>query len=262
MNSSLTHGALAAAAALALSASADAATLHALGADGKLRSIDTDSRKAAQPVAISGAEGMVVAVATRPADGKLYGLTDAGQIVTIDPATGKASQVSKLDKKLEPGARVAAKFNPTVDRLRVVGISGANYRINVDNGAVTVDGGLKYAAGTQYAGTAPMITAAAYSNAYAGAKETGLYTIDPMLSSFNTQAPPNDGVQNMKAAVGTKLPYGLGFDIQSDGKGGNWGWLVAGDGLYSVNIAEAKVAMVGAIANLWGAEVVSIAVAR
>jgi hypothetical protein len=83
-----------------------------------------------------------------------------------------------------------------------------------------------------------------------------------MLSSFNTQAPPNDGVQNMKAAIGTKLPYGLGFDIQSDGKGANWGWLVAGDGLYSVNIAEAKVAMAGPIANLWGAEVVSIAVGR
>ena len=52
MNSSLINGALAAAAALALSSGADAATLHALGADGKLRAIDTESRKAAQPVAI------------------------------------------------------------------------------------------------------------------------------------------------------------------------------------------------------------------
>jgi hypothetical protein len=242
--------------------SADAATLHALGADGKLRMIDTETRKASAAKPITGAEGMVVAVATRPADGKLYGLTDAGQIVWIDPASGKAMQVSRLDKKLETGARTAIKFNPVVDRLRVVGVSGQNYRINVDNGQVTVDGTLKYAAGTQFAGSAPMVTAAAYSNAYAGAKETALYTIDPMLASFNTQAPPNDGVQNMKAAIGMKLPYGLGFDIQADGKGGNWGWLVAGEALHAVDLAGARITMAGPIAGLSGAEIVSVAVAK
>ena len=248
--------------AMMATATADAATLHALGADGKLRMIDTETRKATPAKAISGAEGMLVAVATRPADGKLYGLTDAGQVVWIDPATGKAMQVSKLDKKLETGARTAIKFNPTVDRLRVVGISGANYRINVDNGQVTVDGTLKYAAGTQFAASSPMITAAAYTNAYAGAKETALYTIDPMLASFNTQAPPNDGVQNMKSAIATKLPYGLGFDIQADGKGGNWGWLVAGEALHAVDLAGAKITMAGPITGLAGSEIISVAVAK
>ena len=262
MNPTISLAALAAAAALALPAASDAATLLALGADGKLRHIDTDTRKASPAMAITGADGMVMAVATRPADGKLYGITDKGQVVSIDPMTGKAMQVSKLDKKLEPGARVSANFNPVVDRLRVVGISGANYRIHVDTGAVTVDGTLKYAAGTPFAGSAPMITAAAYSNHVAGTKETGLYTIDPMLSSFNTQAPPNDGVQNMKGAIATKLPYGLGFDIQTDDKGGNWGWLVAGEALHTVNIAEAKIAMAGPITGLGGAEIVSVAVKK
>ncbi len=254
---------LAAAIALAATAaSADAATLHALAADGTLRMIDTDTRKASTAKPISGAEGMVVAIATRPTDGKLYGLTTAGQIVWIDPATGKAMQVSKLDKKLETGARAAIKFNPTVDRLRVVGISGGNWRVNVDNGQVTVDGTLKYAPGSTYAGSAPMITAAAYSNAYAGAKETALYTIDPMLASFNMQVPPNDGVQNMKAAIGMKLPYGLGFDIQADGKGGNWGWLVADGALHAVDLAAAKLTMAGPVAGLSGTEIVSVAVAK
>ena len=36
----------------------DAATLHALGADGKLRAIDTDSRKAGPAMAVTGADGL------------------------------------------------------------------------------------------------------------------------------------------------------------------------------------------------------------
>ena len=83
-----------------------------------------------------------------------------------------------------------------------------------------------------------------------------------MLASFNTQAPPNDGVQNMKSAIGMKLPYGLGFDIQADGKGGNWGWLVADGALHAVDLAGAKVTMAGPIAGLSGTEIVSVAVAK
>ncbi len=262
MSIRLTLATLLAASALCAPGISNAATLHALSADGKLRAIDTTSRKAGAAVAITGADGAVLSVATRPADGKLYGLTATGQIVTIDPANGKAMQVSRLDKKIEAGARVVINFNPVVDRLRVVGMSGGNYRINVDKGEVTVDGTLKYAAGTPLAGTMPMITTGAYSNHYAGTKETALYTIDPMVGRFNTQAPPNDGVQNPKGEIGMKLPFGLGFDIESDGKGGNAGWLVAGDALHMVNIADAKITMAGPIAGLGGAEIVSIAVGK
>lgn len=261
IRSTLIGALLAGASLLAMSSLADAATLWALDSTGSLTKIDTDSKKAAAPLAIKGAEGALFALAVRPADGKLYGLT-ATHIVAIDPMTGMAKPVSKLDKPLDLGARAAAKFNPMVDRLRVVGLSGNNYRIHVDTGAVTVDGALKYAPGTPQAGTTPMITAAAYTNAMAGAKETALYTIDPVLGSYNIQAPPNDGVQTMKGAIASKLPNGLGFDILSDGAGGNTGWLIANATLHRIALADGKITADGPIAGLAGREVLSIAAAK
>lgn len=261
IRSTLIGALLAGASLIAMASMADAATLWALDSSGSLTRIDTETKKASTPVAIKGAEGMLMAVAVRPADGKLYGIT-ATHVVGIDPMTGMAKPVSKFDKPLELGPRASAKFNPTVDRLRVVGMSGNNYRINVDTGAVIVDGALKYAAGSAQAGTMPMVTAAAYTNGMVGAKETALYTIDPVLGSYNIQMPPNDGVQQMKGAIDGKLPYGLGFDILSDGAGGNTGYLVANGALHRVSLADGKIMAEGPIAGLAGREVLSIAATK
>lgn len=241
---------------------AQAATLYTLGLDNKIAKIDTDSRKVTGTMNVRGAEGKVLAVAVRPADGKLYGLTDAGQIVTIDMATGQATQVSRLAEKLEFGARVAINFNPVVDRLRVVGMNGANFRIHVDTGAVTKDMALKYADGSTQAGQQPMVTAVAYINHFAGTKETGLYTIDPRLGQINLQAPPNDGVQQPKVNAGMALPYGIGFDILADGAGGNTGYIVAGGKLHTLSMADVKLTTVGPIAGLSWGEVLSVAVVK
>jgi len=241
---------------------AQAATLYALGIDNKIARIDTDSRKVTGTMSVRGAEGKVLAVAVRPADGKLYGLTDAGQIVTIDTATGMATQVSRASEKLETGARVAINFNPVVDRLRVVGMNGANFRVHPDTGAVTKDGALRYADGSSQAGQQPMVTAVAYTNHVAGTKETGLYTIDPRLGQINMQAPPNDGVQQPKVNAGMALPYGIGFDILADGMGGNTGYIVAGGNLHMLSVADTKLTMVGPIAGLSWGEVLSVAVVK
>ena len=42
------------------------------------------------------------------------------------------------------GTAFGVDFNPTVDRLRVVGDDGQNLRINVDNGVATADGSLNF----------------------------------------------------------------------------------------------------------------------
>lgn len=241
---------------------ANAATLYTLGIDNKIAKIDTDSRKVTATMTVRGAEGKVLAVAVRPADGKLYGLTDAGQIVTIDPMSGMATQVSRTSEKLETGARVAINFNPVVDRLRVVGMNGANFRIHPDTGAVTKDGALRYADGSTQAGQQPMVTAVAYTNHVAGTKETGLYTIDPRLGQINLQAPPNDGVQQPKVNAGMALPYGIGFDILADGQGGNTGYIVAGGKLHMLSMADTKLTTVGPIAGLTWGEVLSVAVVK
>lgn len=247
---------------LAAAAPAGAATLHALTADGKLVAIDSAQRRAGKAVTVGTGSGKVVAIALRPADGRLYGLTDKGGLVVIDPRTGRVTEGAKLDKPLEMGGRAVINFNPVVDRLRVVGSGGTNYRIHPDTGAVTADGALKYAPGTPFAGTTPRITAAAYTNHVAGTKETALYTIDTALGQINLQAPPNDGVQQPKKEIGGGLPNGVGFDILADGQGGNTGYVVAGGKLFTLAVGDLAMQDMGTIAGLPASEVVSLAAAK
>ena len=241
---------------------ADAATIWALDAAGGLARIDSDSRRATPAMMVEGADGALLSVALRPADGKLYGLTGKGHLVTIDLATGMATQVAKLDKMLELGPRTTINFNPVVDRLRVVSSNGGNWRIHPDTGAVTADGGLKYAPDSVYTASAPVVTTGAYSNHFAGTKETALYTLDTKLGLMNVQMPPNDGVQQPRGRLNVAVPANAGFDILADGQGGNTGWVVAGGALHSIDIKTGQVMTLGRIAGLSGKDIVSIAVAK
>lgn len=245
---------------IAAPVAANAASLHALTADGKLVMIDSETRRSRPAVKITGAPGPVLSIALRPADGKLYGLTKS-QLVVIDPVSGRATAGASFDKPVETGPRASVNFNPTVDRMRVVGMGGNNYRINVDTGAVTVDGALKYGPGTPFATTAPRVTAAAYTNHMAGAKETMLMTIDTSLGQLNLQAPPNDGVQQPKKELGAGLPNGVGFDILADA-GTNTGYLLANGRLTSVAMPGLETTELGAVAGLPASEVISLAVAK
>lgn len=247
---------------LATAAPADAATIWALDAAGGLAKIDTDSRKAMPAMAVKGADGALLSVALRPANGKLYALTATGQLVTIDPANGTATPVAKLDKPLEMGPRTTINFNPLVDRIRVVSSNGGNWRIHPDTGAVTVDGGLKYAPDSAYTEAKPMITTGAYSNHFAGTKETALYTIDSKLGLMNVQTPPNDGVQQPRGRLNVAVPANAGFDILADGLGGNIGWVVAGGALHNLDIKTGQVTTLGRITGLSGKDILSIAAAK
>lgn len=265
---------LAAAAMIAAAApAAQAATLIGLTADGALVRIDTETRRAMAPVRVTGAEGRLLGIDQRPQDGRLYGVTDRGQIVTIDPANGRATQVSRLNMPFESGGRAVVDFNPVANRLRLMGMSGVNFRVNVDTGEVARDGELKYQAGSPMAESRPRITAGAYTNSVAppagapaagqpGAPATALYTIDTMLGSFNLQAPPNDGVQQSRGMVGMTLPPGVAFDILPDGQGGNMGFVLAGGTLHGIDLANGRMSALGAVTGLPAAEVLDIAAMR
>lgn len=256
------HLLLAAVAAAALAPTpGQAATLIGLTPDNRLVTIDTETRRAAPPVAIRGVEGRVLGIDQRPADGSLVALTDAWMLYRIDPRTGAATMLSRLTERAELGGRAVVDFNPTVDRLRVMGINGTNLRINVDTGATLVDGALKYAPGDRNAGTMPRITAGAYSNSVKGATQTALYTIDTLLGSFNLQAPPNDGVQQSKASFGMSLPPATAFDILADGDGGNWGFVLADGTLHRLDVQTGALSALGPVTGLPG-EIIDIAAMR
>jgi hypothetical protein len=244
-------------------AAADAATLIGLTADDHLVRIDSDSRRASMPVRVHGAAGKLLGIDIRPSDGKLYGLTDSGQIVTVDSMTGMATKVSQLNERFEGGGRAVVDFNPVADRMRVMGMNGTNLRVNVQTGEATKDGQLKYAAGSPWAETAPRVTAGAYTNSAAGATQTMLFTVDTLSRSLNLQAPPNDGVQQARGELATSLPVGVAFDILADGQGNNRGFLLAERTLHDVDLQTGRATALGAVAGLpGGAELIDIAATR
>jgi hypothetical protein len=134
--------------------------------------------------------------------------------------------------------------------MRLMASDGTNLRVNVDDGKAIVDGTLKYAEADK--DKKPRVTAGAYSNSFAGTKETALYDIDLGLGMLLKQAPPNDGVLNGIGKLGVKTVEPVAFDIWSDGKGGNAAWLLASGTLHSVDLATGAAKPVGSIAGLKG----------
>jgi len=202
-----------------------APTVFGLADDGRLLSF-----KAAAPntidsrLAVTGLTGSetLLGIDFRPKDGLLYGITSAGRIVTIDSATGAASAKTTLSADpadtTQPytaiaGTAFAVDFNPVADRLRVIGNLGQSLRINVDSGATTTDGAINRS------GATPAVTAAAYTNSYAGTTATALYDIDAASGSLALQNPPNDGTLANVGMLGLAVSGDLGFDIAGGANG-------------------------------------------
>lgn len=239
-------------------ASAQAATLIGLTADGQLVKIDTATLAASAPMKISEAD-RVLGIDVRPADGKLYGLTGTGQLVTIDTASGKATPVAMLSTKVELGARPVVDFNPVADRLRVIGADGASLRIDVQTGATTVDKPLVYDTADANAGKKPAVAAGAYTNSAKGAKATELFHVDGGTGVLVLQSPPNDGILKTRGAVGVTGAPDVVMDIVQEGEGKNTVYLIAGTTLHTVDLATGKATQVGAITGMTG-KLVDVAV--
>ena len=239
-------------------ATAKAATLVGLTADNKLVRIDTATMAASAPMAISSAD-KVLGIDVRPADGKLYGLTATGQLVVIDPMSGTATTGSTLSEKAALGSRPIVDFNPAADRLRVIGADGTSLRINVDNGATTVDKPLNYDAADANAAKKPMVAAGAYTNSSKGAKSTELFHVDGGTGALVLQNPPNDGVLKTRGAVGVPSLADAVMDIDNEAEGKNTAYLIAGGTLYTIDLATGKATQVGAVKGMNG-KLVDIAV--
>ena len=206
-------------------------------------------------VAISGLQSgdNLVGIDVRPADGKLYGVSTAGRLYTIDSTTGAATLKSTLSADATDttapytalsGTDFGVDFNPVADRLRVVSNTGQSLRINVDSGATTTDGNINGGAANS------AISASAYTNSFAGTASTTLYGIDSANGTLYVQNPPNNGTLAMPVALGVPAGSANGFDIDPRT---NMGYMVATVGgarnLYSVNLgATANAAtLVGAL---------------
>ncbi|CUH80714.1 DUF4394 domain-containing protein [Tropicibacter naphthalenivorans] len=212
-----------------------------LSGDKTLHTIDAASAEVTATMNIIGVDRLL-GLDLRPATGQLIGVTDAFEIVEIDPSTGVATVISTMDKELpiEEGAPVIVDFNPKANKLRFM--SGTtNHRVDIESGAVTVDGTLAFEDQDMHACEAPAIVAAAYINSFGQPDATAMYDIDSTIVALIQQTSPNDGTLAAVGKLGFDGSDSYAFDIATDAAGKNTAWLVAMDQLHTVSLEDGSV---------------------
>jgi len=214
---------------------------YALGLTGAktLVKIDTKTAKVVKTMEVTGVDSLL-GIDLRPNTGQIIGVAANHTIVEIDMETGKATKVSKMDKKLplKEGQPVIVDFNPKADKLRFM-TGTTNHRVNVDTGAVTVDGSLAFEDANK--GKAPKVVAAAYINSFGKPDATKMYDIDASLGSVVRQTSPNDGTLAEIGKLGAQASDYYAFDVATNEKGENQAWLVANNALHAVSLESGKV---------------------
>ncbi|WP_201980859.1 DUF4394 domain-containing protein [Hymenobacter rubidus] len=150
---------------------------------------------------------------TPPSNATLPG---SAQLYTLAPTTGVLTPVGTAQSLILGTniTHIGFDFNPVEDLIRVVGLSGKNYRLNPATGAIaSIDTDVAYAATDTRAGITPGIGTVAYTNAYIGATTTQLYDIDEVNGAILVgQNPPNAGTLNSIAPI-TNPPSFVNFSV-------------------------------------------------
>lgn len=189
---------------------------------------------AATATAISGlpAGERLLSIDYRPSNGKVYGLSSAGKIFTINPDTGAATLGSTLSVAAEivagltAGKNYAIDFNPLADALRIVssgdgdGVS-KNYRVggaNLESTGTTITDTNLTLAGV---GTGFGIAQIAYTNSFANPAPTTtrMFDLDADNNRLLQQVPPNDGTLTVIGATGTAFNDYGGMDFSGGDNG-------------------------------------------
>jgi len=205
----------------------------------------------------------VVGLDFRPATGRLFALSDASRIYTINTTNGVATPVGSgpIATALN-GTNFGFDFNPTVDRIRLVSDAGQNLRLNPNNAAVAgVDGTLAFAAADPNAAQTPNVVGSAYTNNFLSASATTLYGIDSNLNALVTQGTavgvtpavsPNTGQLFTVGSLGAAIdPNGVaGFDISSESGAALASFNTDAGGstqLFTINLTTGLATLIGAI---------------
>ncbi|MCC7054371.1 MAG: DUF4394 domain-containing protein [Gemmatimonadaceae bacterium] len=210
------------------------------------------------PGAVStiGATGVrLTGIDFRPATNQLYGY-DGDKLYTVSLTSGAATEVFDV---ANTAGNVGFDFNPTVDRIRLVGSGGTNFRLNPMSGATLVDGGYTFAMGDVNVGRVPSFTAVAYTNSDTDpGTGTTLYGIDPTLGQLVKIDNPNGGTISTVGSLGLAAGASItGFDIVTIG-GMNTAWFTAmASGamtgqLYTVDLGTGAATLVGDVGTPGG----------
>lgn len=263
----------------------DAATIQLIGLNDNntLVFFKNNFSEIKSTVSVTNIDGTLLGIDFRPADGLLYSVSSTNKIYTIDIATGLATQVSSLNLPFTGGITSGVDFNPVPDRLRLVGSNDQNFRINVDNGAVAdnnllidgiqPDGTLAYGTGDVNFGANPSITAAAYTNSFAGpaspTRTTQLFNIDSNLdvlvrqgrpaSGNDPAVSPNSGQLFTVGSLNADFGSTVGFDIFSPANGVNTAYAASGSNLYNINLNTGAATTIGTFNTAKSGNIIGLA---
>jgi hypothetical protein len=239
-------------AALLACASSQAVTLIGLNSQNQLSRIDTANIAGAMNMDITGlmTGDRLVGIDARPKDGKIYGVSLANQLYTVDEMTGAATWVTALSSPvIQANLGYGIDFNPVADfgtaaSLRLVSSAGDNFAINAATGVV---GNAANKIGMGY-------TAVGYSNSMlmpaAAPASTALYYIDSNTdtlamapSAFNTPTITTVG------ALGVDVLKANGFEVLGNGMAYAALNVDAGTslatGIYSIDLGTGSATLIG-----------------
>lgn len=218
------------------------------------------------PITGLGSGESLVGIDVRPRTGELYGLSTANLLYRVDAVNGAATAVGSAT--LVPGLDVASfgvDFNPVPDRLRVIGSTGQNLRLNPDTGQVASrDPNLMFDSADPNAGVSPRIVAAAYTNSFLGATRTTNYAIDANLDMLVTlgsvggsPVSPNSGRLFTVGPLGVDADDDTSLDIDpATGKA----YAVIDGILHTVDLTNGTAQRIGPIGSLLPVRDLAIAV--
>ena len=163
----------------------------------------------AKPITGTQSGETILGIDFRPANGQLFAIGSTSRLYSINASSGVAALVGTGPlSTLLSGTSFGFDFNPTVDRIRLVSNTGQNLRLNPNDGAVAaIDGPISI--------STAMVTAAAYTNNFAGTTTTVLYDIDAQSGMLYKQDPPNNGTLTAVGSLGVTGTADAGFDIGS-----------------------------------------------
>ncbi len=195
----------------------------------------------------------IMSIDFRPATGQLYGVSSMSRVYMINPITGAARAVGGAAfSPAASGDAFGLDFNPTVDRIRFITNNGQNLRLNPETGGTAaVDGNINGAPNASISG-------GAYTNNFAGATTTTLYTIDPVNDKLYIQNPPNNGTQMAVGDLGVDIIGASGFDIGPTGEAiAALGRTGSGSELYEINLSSGQATKLG---NFPGQSIIGLAI--
>ncbi|MES2909081.1 MAG: DUF4394 domain-containing protein [Pseudomonadota bacterium] len=183
---------------------------------------------------------VVLDIDYRNSEGALYALTKTGttgRIIRIDPTSGALARISTLvsdgttSNMSLSATGYTIDFNPVVDRLRIIGTDGSNWRTDVSTGDTLVD----------TATSLTNLSGAGYEETFSAlGRGTRLFTLDAATDNLYLQTPPNDGTQTAaKSLLGSTDVASIdGYDINPANNAGLAMLTVAGvQRIYTINPA-------------------------